>query len=124
MLETGLTSKSEMTVSQDDTAVKLGSGDLDVLATPRLVALMENAAMNCVGGFLPENQTTVGGYIAVQHLAPSAIGATVVAEALLEKIEGKKLYFLVKCLEGDKTIGECEHIRFIVDRQKFMDSLK
>lgn len=124
MLEVGLTSRSQMVVTEEDTAVRLGSGDMDVLATPRLVALMENAAMNCVAGFLPEDSTTVGGFISVQHVAPSAVGAEVVAEALLKNIEGKKLYFLVKALEGDKTIGECEHIRFIVNRDKFMANLK
>ena len=123
MLETGLTHTSSIVVGDSDTAIALGSGDMPVLATPAMLALMENAAMLAVAGELPEGCTTVGGSISSSHLAPSAVGAEVRAHASLEKIDGRKLYFNVIALEGDKVLGEGTHLRFIVDRRKFLQKL-
>lgn len=123
MLTEGLTYTSHLTVTDNDTAAVQGSGDMAVLATPRMMALMENAAMMCVAAELPEGSTTVGGHIASSHLKPSKVGAEVTATATLTKVEGKKLYFDVKAEMGDAVIGEGTHLRFIVDREKFLSRL-
>jgi predicted thioesterase len=123
MLKEGLSHDSYLIVSLSDTAKAQGSGDMEVLATPRLVALMENAAMLAAAPSLAEGETTVGSEITITHVAPSAVGAEVVATAVLDKIEGRKLSFTVSAKEGDKLIGEGRHIRYIVDRQRFMSKL-
>lgn len=124
MLEKGLTHTSRIIVANYDTAVALGSGDLPVLATPRMAILLENAAMVAVATELPDGSTTVGGHIDVSHLKPTPIGAVIEGTATLEKIDGRKLYFNVKAVQEDGTvIGEGTHLRFIVDREKFMERL-
>lgn len=119
-METGLQYTATLTVNERNTAVTMGSGDMPVLATPAMVALMENAAMSAVRDALPEGATTVGGHINVSHLKPSAIGQTVTAKALLTKVDGKKLFFHVSAFQGVTIIGEGEHLRFIVNREKFL----
>ena len=95
MLTEGIQHTSTVTVTEQNTALALGSGDLPVFATPALVALMENAAMQTVASLLPEGSTTVGGFIETSHLAPSAIGKTIQATATLTEVKGKKLSFLI-----------------------------
>lgn len=107
-------------VREEDTAIRQGSGALPVLATPRLVALMENAAMRLVAEDLAEDETTVGGKIEVVHLRPSAVGARIETHARLEKVEGRKLTFSVCAFDGPQIIGEGTHVRFIVNCEKFM----
>lgn len=120
MLHDGLTYTSTLTVSQNDTAMKVGSGDLPVLATPKLVALMENAAMMAVAKDLPDDETTVGGHIHINHLSPSPVGAEVVATATLTKVDGRRLHFDILAYQDGKCIGEATHVRFVVNREKFM----
>ncbi len=123
MVETGLTHTSQLTVTPAVTAIEMGSGDLPVLATPALLALMENAAMLAVADHLPEGCTTVGGHIASSHLKPSPVGDTVTATATVTRAEGKKIEFKVEARSGDTLLGEGTHLRFIVDRNKFMSRL-
>ena len=120
MLETGLTYTSRLTVGNENTAIALGSGDMPVLATPAMMALMENAAMLAVASALEEGDTTVGGHIESSHLRPTPVGAEVSATAILEKVEGRKLYFKIIAHQGDVVIGEGTHLRFIVNREKFL----
>lgn len=122
-METGLTHTSRAMVTDCNTAIALGSGDMPVLATPAMMALMENAAMLAVADHLPEGSTTVGGKIESTHLRPTALGAEVEATAVLEKIDGRKLFFSVTARQGDTVIGEGTHLRFIVDREKFLSKL-
>ncbi len=123
MLQTGLTHTSKTTVNETNTAIALGSGDMPVFATPAMMALMENAAMLAVAAELPEGSTTVGGQIEASHLKPSPIGAEISATATLEKIDGRKLYFKVSASQDDTLIGEGTHLRFIVDREKFLSKI-
>lgn len=124
MLEEGLMHTGSMVVTEEKTAKAFGSGDLPVLATPAMVALMENAAMLAVVCHLEEGATTVGGHIDTSHLKPSKVGAVVEATAVLKKIEGRKLTFRVVAKEGEVVIGEGEHLRFVVGKERFMDSLE
>ncbi|MBS1308188.1 MAG: dihydrolipoamide acyltransferase, partial [Bacteroides sp.] len=88
-----------------------------------MVALMENAAMNAVVGELPEGATTVGAMMDTTHIKPSAMGDTVSATAVLKEVEGRKLTFEVQAKDSKGVIGEGTHVRYIVDREKFMSKL-
>lgn len=123
MLKEGLTYTSQLTVTEGVTAVAMGSGDMPVLATPSMMALMENAAMLAVADHLPEGYTTVGGHIASSHLKPSKLGDTITATATVTRVDGKKIEFKVEAHCGDMLLGEGSHLRFIVDREKFMSRL-
>lgn len=123
MITEGLKHTSVLTVNESLTAVKMGSGDMEVLATPALLALMENAAMLAVADALPEGSTTVGGHISSSHLKPSKIGDIVSATAEVTKVDGKKIEFKVLAYSGDVLLGEGTHLRFVVDRQKFLSRL-
>ena len=123
MIEIGLKYTSELRVNESSTAIAVGSGDMPVLATPMMMALMENAAMLAVNDKLPEGSTTVGGYIESTHLKPSRIGELVRAEAEVTKVEGKKIEFRVSAYSGEMLIGQGTHLRFIVDKQKFMSKI-
>lgn len=123
MIQEGLTHTSQLTVTEAVTAIEMGSGDLPVLATPSMIALMENAAMLAVAPHLPEGSTTVGGHISASHIKPTPVGETVTATATVTKVDGKKIEFDVKAHCGDILLGEGSHLRFIVDREKFMSRL-
>ena len=102
MLEIGLKHTGELTVSEGLTAIQMGSGDMPVLATPAIMALMENAAMLAVADELPEGCTTVGGHIQSSHLKPSKIGDVVRAVAEVTKVDGKKIEFKVSAYSGER----------------------
>ena len=123
MVEVGLKHTSELTVTDAVTAIRMGSGDMPVLATPAMMALMENAAMLAVADELPEGSTTVGGHIASSHLRPSKIGDVVRAVAEVTKVDGRKIEFKVSAYSGDVLLGEGTHLRFIVDRERFMSKI-
>ena len=123
MLEVGLKHTSELIVSDAQTAIQMGSGDMPVLATPAMMALMENAAMLAVADELPEGCTTVGGHIESSHLKPSKIGDKVTATAEVTKVDGKKIEFKVSAYFGEALLGEGTHLRFIVDRKRFISKL-
>ena len=124
MLEKGLSARSAATVAAGNTAAAMGSGDLAVFSTPAMVALMENAAMTAVASALPEGSTTVGAEMNVTHIKPSGPGAEITATAVLTEIEGRKLTFNVGARDAGGMIGEGIHIRYIVDREKFMAKLE
>lgn len=123
MLEIGLKHTSEQTVSEALIAMQMGSGDLPVFATPAMMALMENAAMMAVANELPEGCTTVGGHIESSHLRPSKIGEKVSAVAEVTKVDGKKIEFKVAAYSGETLLGEGTHLRFVVDKEKFISKL-
>jgi predicted thioesterase len=123
MLYIALKHQSVMRVMDGNTAEFIGSGDMAVLATPAMVALMENAAMLAVALKIEEGETTVGSMISTSHLKPSKIGNTISAIAELTEIDGRKLTFKISAYDGDTLIGEGEHIRYIVNRDKFLSKL-
>ncbi len=124
MLEKGLSAQSVATVCDANTAAAMGSGDLLVFATPAMVALMENAAMTAVAAALDEGATTVGAEMNVTHIKPSGIGAEITATAVLTAVEGRKLTFNVGARDAEGMIGEGVHIRYVVDRTRFMAKVK
>lgn len=124
MIKEGLTHTSKIKVTLENCASAVGSGGLDVYATPSMVALMENAAMNAVAPFLPKGSTTVGAEIDTTHIKPSALGAEIEATATLTAVEGRKLVFDVEARDTSGTIGKGTHVRFIVDIERFMAKVK
>ncbi len=123
-IQIGATGKAGRAVTEKDTARIVKSGSLNVLATPVLSALMEEAAVNALADFLPEGKTSVGGYIAVHHNAPTLPGRRIEATAIITEATGKKITFRITAREDEKEIGTADHIRFIVDETDFMDKLK
>ncbi len=104
-------------------ACAVGSGDLPVLATPQMVAWMENAAMQCAQVLLAEGESSVGSMLNVSHLRPTALGAEVTAAATLVEQEGRKLTFRVEASDAQGKIGEGVHVRYIINKVKFMGKL-
>ena len=124
MLEIGLKYESVVEVTSANSAKTMGSGDMDVFATPSMVALMENAAMMAVASALPEGSATVGTQINTSHIKASPIGATITASAQLTEVEGRMLTFAVKAWDEKGVIGEGVHTRFVVDRERFLSKLQ
>ncbi len=124
MMETGKTYTVTTTVTEKDTALAVGSGTLQVLATPRMIALMEEAAMKCVAEQLADTDTTVGTLMNTTHVKASAIGAEIKVTAELTAVDGRKLSFTVKAHQGDTLIGEGSHERFVVNIERFMSKLR
>ena len=122
-MEKGASFTATMRVSAEVTAEYIGSGDLAVLATPAMCALMENAAMLAVKDYLPEGSATVGTQMNTSHIKASALGATITASATLTAVEGRRLEFEVKAWDEKGVIGEGSHTRFIVDRERFLSKL-
>ena len=118
-----MTYTSTITVAEQHLACTVGSGDLPVLATPMMVALMENAAMLCVQPDLAEGESTVGSMVNVSHIKPTALGKKVSATATLLSREGRKLTFHVEAHDEQGLIGEGEHVRYIINKEKFMSKL-
>lgn len=122
-MEIGLTHTASVFVTESNTARVMGSGDLPVFATPALVALMENAAMQAVAASLPEGSTTVGAAIDVAHVKPTAMGEAVRATAELTAVDGRKLTFSLHAEDAHGEVGRGTHVRYVVDRERFMSKL-
>jgi len=118
-IEPGLSDEVEMVVSKEALASHWGSGIVEVFSTPALVALMESAAEKAARPYLDEKETTVGAMVNIRHLAPTPLGMKVRAKAELIGVEGKRLLFHVEAFDEVEKIGEGEHERFVVDRERF-----
>ncbi len=110
-----------MVVTEADTAIAMQSGSVAVLATPRIVALCEQATCAALAGHLPEGSTTVGMRVQLDHLQPTAVGDEVEAEALLEKIEGRRLTFMVSASDTKGLVAAGKVTRVLVEVDRFMD---
>lgn len=119
--EPGLTAQVELTVSEADTAQWLGSGDVPVLGTPRVLALAEAATVAATARQLPTGTTTVGTRAEVRHLAATPVGRHVTARATLAGVDGRMLVFDVLVREGDRVVAEVRIERSLLDRQRFIE---
>jgi len=121
-LEVGLQAAVVHIVGDDDTALAVGSGDVPVLATPRLLALAEAACMAALADAgLPAGSTTVGTRVELEHLLASAVGETVRVAARLEHLDGRLLRFeVVATDDGDRLLGRAVATRVLVDRDRFL----
>lgn len=120
-LATGLRGDAKLIVADTDTARALHSGDVDVLGTPRLVALLEEATCVALQGVLEPTCTSVGMRVQVDHLQPTPVGDHVVAEAVLERIEGRRLMFNVTANDPRGLVAAGKVTRVVVDRDRFMN---
>ena len=117
----GLKGHAETVVTEQNTASAVGSGLVPVFATPYMLALMENAAVNALTGHLEDGQGTVGTHLNVSHDAATPIGLKVWAEAELTEIAGKKLTFSVRAFDEAGPIGSGTHARFLITVDRFLD---
>lgn len=118
-LSVGANASIDITVADGDTAIAQGSGDVPVLATPRVVALVEGAAVEVIAGTLTDEQTTVGTHIDLQHLKASPVGTEVRAMATLHEIDGRMLHFQVEAYMGAEVVATGTHTRVVVKRAAF-----
>ncbi len=116
----GLAGEVMAQVDSSNTARTMGSGDLEVFATPSMIALMEKAATNALKEHMPLDSSSVGTLIDVRHLAATPVGMTVTAKAVLTAVEGKRLVFSVEAFDDKDKIGEGTHERFIVNCERFI----
>ena len=119
-IETGMKGRAEAVVAQENTAQAVGSGLVPVFATPYMMALMENAAVNAVQAQLAPDEGTVGIRLDVTHDAATPIGMKVWAEAEVTAVEGRKLTFTVTAYDEAEKIGGGTHQRFIIKPEKFL----
>lgn len=119
-LTIGLTGRAETTVVQENTAAAVGSGLLPVFATPMMVALMENAAVNALIGHLDEGEGSVGTHMDISHDSATPIGLKVWTKAQLIAVDGRALTFSVTAYDEAGPIGKGVHQRFIIQNEKFM----
>ena len=121
MIELGMKYTTKITVEEKDTAKEVGSGTLLVLATPKMIALMEEAAYKAIESGLEEGTTSVGTLMNVKHLAATPVGMKVSATATVTGVDGRKIEFLVEAYDEAGKIGEGTHERFIVAEKKFVE---
>lgn len=121
-LRTGLTANADLVVTAQDTAVALGSGDVPVLGTPRVVALAEAATIAAVASALPDRRTTVGTRVEVRHEAPTPLGRRVEAVAILVGVDGRRLTFDVTVRDGETVLATAVVERVVVDRDRFLEA--
>ena len=115
----GLVGEVQAMVSEENTAKHLGSGGVEVFATPAMVMLMERAGVAAVDHLLPEGQCTVGVHLDVKHLAATPRGMNVTARADLVEVDGRKLTFQVEAFDDQEKVGEGTHQRVIIDLERF-----
>ncbi len=116
----GLKGEVRLVVGEADTANALGSGDVNVLGTPRLVALFEQATVDALRGILDEGQTSVGMRVQIDHLQPTPVGAEIVAEAHVDKIEGRRISFTVTASDSGGLVAAGKVTRVVVEVDKFL----
>lgn len=121
MIIKGITAQITRTIAEEDTAEKVKSGSLPVLATPVLSAAMEEAAVKALAPFLSGHETTVGGSISLIHKAPTLPEHTITVTATVTEVRGKKISFHITASDENGDIGEADHDRFLVDSVKFME---
>ena len=116
----GIRGQKELLVTEEVTAARMGSGLLEVLATPAMIALAEGTAMESVQPLLEEGQGTVGTRLDIAHIAATPVGMTVRCETELVEVDRRRLVFSVKVSDDKELVGEGTHERFIIDSARFL----
>jgi predicted thioesterase len=120
----GLIGKSEMVVREEDLVSKLGSIAVDVLSTPRLIQLMEAAAIEAIQGYMASDELSLGTQVKIKHLSPTPLGMKVTAHALLKEIDKNRLFFLVDAYDEKDKVAEGEHERILVSKERFIQRVE
>jgi len=123
-LKPGLCAEVELTVTEADTAFALRSGSVHVLATPRVVALVEEASCAAIENDLADGETSVGNRVEVSHLQPTRVGSVVRAESTLEKVEGRRLTFTVSVSDKGGLVAAGKVTRVVVDVDRFLEKAR
>lgn len=121
MIEKGLKGTAAVKADNSNTAKTMGSGSLDVFATPAMVALMEKSAVNAIADYLGEGETTVGTYLGIEHISATPVDMEVTAAAEVTEVNGREIVFTVEASDNAGIIGKGTHKRFIVNAEKFMN---
>jgi predicted thioesterase len=119
----GLTGKSEMIVKEEDLVNQLGRVTVNVLSTPRLIQLLEAAAINAIQDFIPTDQVSLGTEVKIKHLSATPLGMKVTASALLKGVEKNRLFFLVTAYDEKEKVAEGEHERVLISKDRFLQKL-
>jgi fluoroacetyl-CoA thioesterase len=117
----GLAASIELKVDEADTAAALRSGDVPMLGTPRLVALVEEASVAAISGQLEPGMTTVGMRVQLDHLIPTPVGDSVRADATLERVEGRRLTFTFSVTSDRGLVSAGRIVRVMVNRERFIE---
>lgn len=123
-LDPGLAASFSYVVTDADTALALGSGDVPVLATPRVVALVERATVAAVAPHITGDLTTVGTRVELDHVLPTPVGDTVTVDAVLEGIDGRRLTFGVRVSDAERAVATGSVIRVLVTRERFLRTVR
>jgi fluoroacetyl-CoA thioesterase len=120
----GLVGKSEMIVKDEDLVSRRGDVPVDVLSTPRLIQLLEAAAIEAIHDFIPPDQVSLGTEVRIKHLSVTPLGMKVTANALLKGVEKNRLLFLVDAYDEKEKVAEGEHERVLVSRERFLQRVE
>lgn len=120
MLKAGIKGRQEVMVTEDNSASSLGSGLLEVFATPAMVALMEKAAWMSVDPYMNDGEGTVGTMMNIKHTAATPVGMVVWCDSELIEVDGRRLVFKVEAFDETGKVGEGLHERFVINNAKFM----
>jgi fluoroacetyl-CoA thioesterase len=120
----GLTGRCEMIVKEEDLVSQWGDVPVDVLSTPRLIQLLESAAIEAIRDHMPGDQVSLGTEIKIRHLSATPVGMKVTANALLKGVEKNRLYFLVNAYDEKEKVAEGDHERILVSKERFLEKVK
>ena len=120
----GLIGKSEMIVKEEDLVSRLGDVAVNVLSTPRLIQLLEGAAIEAIHEFIPADKVSPGTEVNIKHLSPTPLGMKVTANAILKRIDKKRFYFLVDAFDELEKVAEGEHERVLVSKDQFLQKVE
>jgi predicted thioesterase len=120
----GLIGKSEMVVKEEDLVSRLGSIDVDVLSTPRLIQLLEEAAIDAIQKYIPSDQLSLGTRVKIKHLSPTPLGMKVTAHAILKEVDKNRLFFLVDAYDEMEKVAKGEHERLLVPKERFLQKVE
>lgn len=120
----GLMGSSEMIVREEDLVSRIGGVTLDALSTPRLIQLLESAAVAAIQGFVGPDQISLGTLVKVRHLAATSLGMRVTAHAVLKEVCGRRLVFWIDAYDELEKVAEGEHERILASRERFANKVK
>ena len=120
----GLMGKAEMIVEEEDLVSRLGNSPVDVLSTPRLIQLMEEAAVNAIQDIIPPDQLTLGTQVKIKHLSATPLGMKVTGNAILKEVHKNRLLFLVDAYDEKEKVAEGEHERVFVSKEHFRQKVE
>lgn len=123
-IEAGQKRIQEFIVGDEHTASHLGSGSVQVLATPIMIAFIENTALKLLDQSLEEGYSSVGTRVDIRHLAPSPLGSQVRVEVVVDRVDGKKVSLLAEVWDGNTLVGSGTHERYVIEVSRFMERIK